>query len=64
MIYIIGRDRRTLAIERSMTIKEAAKMIGVREASVVFLKNGRPVTSDEVIEPADEIKCLEIFSGG
>ena len=47
-----------------MTIKEAATMIGVREASVVFLKNGRPVTSDEVIEPADEIKCLEIFSGG
>ncbi|MCL5804597.1 MAG: MoaD/ThiS family protein [Candidatus Thermoplasmatota archaeon] len=64
MIYFIGRDRRTLNIERPMTIKEAAKMIGVREASVVFLKNGRPVTSDEMIGPEDEIKCLEIFSGG
>ncbi len=64
MIYFIGRDRRTLNIERPMTIKEAATMIGVREASVVFLKNGRPVTSDEMIGPEDEIKCLEIFSGG
>ena len=64
MIYFIGRERRTLIIERAMTIKEAASMIGVKEVSVVFLKNGRPVTSDEVIGPEDEVKCLEIFSGG
>ena len=64
MIQFIGRERCNFVIERAMTIKEAAKMIGVRETSVVFLKNGRPVTSDEIIEPEDEIKCLEIFSGG
>ena len=64
MISIVGRRRYTTSIEDSMTVAKLAEMLQIREASYVYIKNGSPVTSDEIVTPDDDLKFLEIFSGG
>jgi len=64
MISIVGRKHYSTTISERKTVSELAKMLDIREASYVYLKNGYPVTSDEIILPEDDLKFLEIFSGG
>jgi sulfur carrier protein ThiS len=64
MISIVGRKHYTTSIGESMTVAKVAEMLQIREASYVYIKNGNPVTSDEVVTPDDDLKFLEIFSGG
>ena len=64
MISIVGRRHFITSIEESMTVAKVAEMLQIREASYVYIRNGNPVTSDEIITPEDDLKFLEIFSGG
>ena len=64
MISIVGRKHYTTSIDESMTVAKVAEMLQIRESSYVYIKNGNPVTSDEIITPDDDLKFLEIFSGG
>ena len=47
-----------------LSIVLLAEVLQIREASYVYIKNGSPVTSDEIVTPDDDLKFLEIFSGG
>ncbi|MCL4451812.1 MAG: hypothetical protein M1327_04215 [Candidatus Thermoplasmatota archaeon] len=64
MISIVGRKHYTTSIAESMTVAKVAEMLQIRESSYVYIKNGNPVTSDEIVTPDDDLKFLEIFSGG
>jgi sulfur carrier protein ThiS len=64
MISIVGRRHLTTSIQEVMTVAQVAEMLEIRESSYVYLKNGSPVTSDTIVNPDDDLKFLEIFSGG
>jgi|GEM_PF-1570323 sulfur carrier protein ThiS len=64
MISIVGRRHLTTSIVERMTVLQVADMLQIRESSYVYIKNGTPVTSDEIVTPEDDLKFLEIFSGG
>lgn len=64
MITVVGRERKEVKIEKSATLAELATIIGIRLSAYVALRNGKPITSDEMVSPQDEITFLEVFSGG
>lgn len=64
MINIVGRVKKEIKIDTDLTISELAGRLGIRLTAYVPLKNGRPVTSDVVVGPEDDVTFLEVFSGG
>ena len=64
MIEIIGRKKEKINIEKPEKLSELYKTLGINEDGFVAVLNGIPATSDQIINPEDNLVLLEIFSGG
>ncbi len=64
MIEIIGRKKEKISIEKPAKLSEIYSSMEINEDGFVAILNGTPATSDQIINPDDNLVLLEIFSGG
>jgi len=60
---VIFRGRES-EVKGPLKVKELLKMLGLLPESTVVLKNGEPVTEDELLEEGDEVRVISAISGG
>ena len=63
-IHADGRvSERVIDFERGVTYEELVSLLGLKPETVVALWEGRPVPSDDVVEPGD-LEIVRIVSSG
>ena len=56
-----GRERE---VEGPIKAGDLLKLLGLLPETAVVLKNGEPVTEDEVLEEGDDVRVISAISGG
>ena len=56
-------SERSIEIERSITYEELLSLLGLNPETVVALWEGRPVPTDDVVEPGD-LEIVRVVSSG
>lgn len=56
-----GRERE---VQGPIKVKDLLKLLGLLPEAAVVLKNGEPVTEDEVLREEDEVRVISAISGG
>ena len=64
MIRIIGRKSEQKFIDKSLKLNDLMASFLISRERFVAILNGNPATSDEVVNPDDDLVLLEVFSGG
>ena len=63
-VRIVGRKKYETVLEESCTVEELLRRLNLREEGYICLRNGVPVTRLDIIDQADDVTFMEIFSGG
>ena len=63
-VRIVGRKKYETVLEESCTVEELLRKLNLREEGYICLRNGVPVTRLDIIDQADDVTFMEIFSGG
>ncbi|MGP6294057.1 MoaD/ThiS family protein [Caldiplasma sukawensis] len=64
MIKIIGRISKNETLEKSASVEEIYRLLNINRDRFIAVKNGVPVTEDEIVNPNDDLSIIEVFSGG
>ncbi len=64
MIEIIGHEKKNIKIKVSKKLQSIYSEFSIDENSYIAVLNGNPATSDDIINPDDNLVLLEVFSGG
>ena len=51
-------------VNSSMTVRAAIEKVGLDPYSVLALRNKKLINDQTIIEPGDEIKLVNVISGG
>jgi sulfur carrier protein ThiS len=60
---LIYRDREW-ELEGRMTVRQAIEKVGLIPETVLAVRDGKLLTEDTVLEPADTVKLVSVVSGG
>ncbi|MCL4306667.1 MAG: MoaD/ThiS family protein [Candidatus Thermoplasmatota archaeon] len=63
-VRIVGRKKYETVLEESCTVEELLRRLNLREEGYICLRNGVPVTRLDILDQADDVTLMEIFSGG
>ncbi len=63
-VRIVGRKTYEKVLEESCTVEELLRNLHLREEGYICLRNGVPVTRLDIVNHADDVTLMEIFSGG
>jgi len=63
-VRIVGRKTYETVLEESCTVEELLRKLNLREEGYICLRNGVPVTRLDIVNHADDVTLMEIFSGG
>ena len=63
-VRIVGRKKYETVLEESCTVEELLRRLNLREEGYICLRNGVPVTRLDILDRADDVTLMEIFSGG
>ncbi|EQB72130.1 MAG: hypothetical protein AMDU1_APLC00013G0042 [Thermoplasmatales archaeon A-plasma] len=63
-VRIVGRKTYETVLEESCTVEELLRKLNLREEGYICLRNGVPVTRRDIVNHADNVTLMEIFSGG
>ena len=51
-------------IDSGMTVRDAIKKVGLDPLSVLAIRNKKLINNQTIIEPEDEIRLVNVISGG
>jgi sulfur carrier protein ThiS len=64
MIRIIGRKSEQKSIDTALKLNDLMTSFLISRERFVAILNGNPATSDDMVNPDDDLVLLEVFSGG
>jgi sulfur carrier protein ThiS len=64
MIRIIGRKSEQKFIDSALKLNDLMASFLISRERFVAILNGNPATSDDIVNPDDDLVLLEVFSGG
>ncbi|BAB59258.1 hypothetical protein [Thermoplasma volcanium GSS1] len=64
MITVKGHIKKSVEIDREMSVGDILKDLGLPEEEYVVIVNGKPVLADHTVKKDDDVVILEVFSGG
>ena len=64
MKVYVEKENKLLELDKSCTGKELLEELGIKENTVLIIKNDEVVLSNETLSEKDEIKILSVISGG
>ncbi|EQB66526.1 MAG: hypothetical protein AMDU2_EPLC00006G0083 [Thermoplasmatales archaeon E-plasma] len=64
MIRIIGRKSEQKFIDTALKLNDLMASFLISRERFVAILNGNPATSDDIVNPDDDLVLLEVFSGG
>jgi len=62
-VTVIQRDKE-FEVRPGMTVKHALEKVNVLPETVIVTRRGEVITEDELLEPGDVIKLVNVISGG
>jgi sulfur carrier protein ThiS len=64
MIKVIGRKSEQKTIDKALKLNDLMASFLISRERFIAILNGIPATSDDIVNPDDELVLLEVFSGG